>query len=268
MAKMNTSKRQNKAQQLPLFLPKQSIQGSGSGEIEGSIDDIDSEEIKQFNNLVIAQHDMNLYERRIFISVLKNLPEINAEDPIQKDSFSVWVNIHQLIGESELAGQSAFSELKKATQLLIKHICKIDMGNRVLQIALLSSAEYYKREGKIELRFDVKLLPYLLRIKNEFEPQYLSELMQFQSRYSQCFYELFKRESRKGSVVYIELVRLRTLLGIEEIYERYNDLKRKVIYQAQKDLVHYADVAFRFEEKKVKGKVEGIYFYLNQMLGG
>ncbi|MDJ1497610.1 replication initiation protein [Cytophagaceae bacterium DM2B3-1] len=232
------------------------------------VEDIKSENIKEFNELIIAQHDMNVYERRIFISLLENLPaayrSIDSTSAIAIEP--VMIDVRRIMDESGLIGQSGFSELKKATAEMIKHVCKIENAERYLQVSLLSSAEYFKKEGKIEIRIDPKLLPYLLRLKEDFETNQLAELMQFQSRYSQCFYELFKRESKQNSIVYIDIVRLRSLLGIEDVYERYNDVKRKVIQQAQRDLLPYPDVSFTFREKKVSGKVEGIFFYLKQML--
>ncbi len=231
------------------------------------VEEINSTQIKHFNDLIIAQHEMNLYERRIFIKLLENLPQaFTVEQSSAIAIESIWIDAREIIEGSGLLGQSAFSELKKATAELIKHICKIEDERRFLQISLLSSAEYHKGQGKIEVRIDPKLLPYLRKLKADFDAHQLSELMQFQSRYSQCLYELLKRESKYRTIIYIDLPHFRHLLGIETIYERYNDVKRKVIQQAQKDLLPYPDVSFTFKEKKIRGKVMGLFFYLKQNL--
>ncbi len=104
------------------------------------------------------------------------------------------------------------------------------------------------------------LLPYLQKVKQQLR-DLLPELVKFKSYYSQCLYELFDKATKPEGQLYVTLATLRKLLRIgEHEYERYFDLKRFVLQQAQKELAP-TPYTFTFGEKKIGKKVVGIQFF-------
>jgi plasmid replication initiation protein len=216
--------------------------------------------IEQLNDIIMAQYDMSLYERRIFIKVIElmplELPEFNGKRVMEE----IIIDAREIIEANGLKGESAYMELKKATASLIKHVCKISESDGLLQVALLSSAKYLKGKGQIILKFDSNLHPYLLKLKNQFSTFQLEKLINFKSYYSQCLYELLKKVQKPNGTFVISVEQLRNILKIEETeYKRYYDLKRYVIQQAQKELTEH-DVSFLFNERKQGKKVIAIQF--------
>lgn len=221
---------------------------------------ISADTIEQLNDIIMAQYDMSLYERRIFIKIIELLPYELEEFKGQKIMEEFCIDAREIIESNGLKGESAYVELKKATTSLIKHVCKIAETDGLLQVSLLSSAKYIKGKGQIILKLDSKLHPYLLKLKNQFSTFQLEKLINFKSYYSQCIYELLKKVYKPQGTFTVSVEQLRNILKIEETeYKRYYDLKRYVIQQAQKELSTY-DVSFHFTERKQGKKVMAIQF--------
>jgi plasmid replication initiation protein len=223
---------------------------------------IGAEQIEELHDLIMAQYNMSLYERRIFIKVLELLPE-SIMQPVGVALFEpLIIDAREIIADSNLKGESAFSELQKATMSMIQHVCRIAEKDGLLQTGLISSAKYLTGKGQIRIHIDPALHPYLLRVKKHFSGEQLQSLIKFKSYYSQCFYEWFSKSAKREKVIYISLYALRTMLRIEEQeYERYYDLKRFVIGQAGKELKG-TPFEFTFKEKRSGRKVIGLQFYL------
>lgn len=226
---------------------------------------ISTDVIEQLNDIIMAQYDMSLYERRIFIKIIELIPNELAEFNGQKIMDEISLDAREIIETNGLKGESAYTELKKATASLIKHVCKIAETDGLLQVSLLSSAKYLKGQGKIVLKLDSNLHPYLLKLKNQFSSFQLEKLINFKSYYSQCIYELLKKVYQPNGTFSISVEQLRNILKIETTeYKRYYDLKRYVIQQAQKELSFY-DVSFHFNERKQGKKVIAIQFVFKNL---
>lgn len=226
--------------------------------------DISADVIEQLNDLIMAQYDMSLFERRIFIAVIENISDNLLEIDGIKVIPEIVLDARQIIAASGLKGESAFVELQKATINLIKHVCKITEADGLLQVSLLSSAKYLKGKGQIKLRIDANLHQYLLKLKNQFSICSLEKLILFKSYYSQCLYELFNKLPKPNSTITISVDQLRNILRIgEKEYERYFDFKRYIIQQAQKELAIH-DTSFEFKEKKQGKKVIALQFFFNK----
>jgi hypothetical protein len=253
--------------QIPLFGQEPAIAKQAKPPINPtSGHGIAAEQIEELHDLIMAQYNMSLYERRIFIKVLELLPEtimhpdgIALFEPIVLDA-------REIIVDSNLKGESAFMELQKATMSMIQHVCRIAEKDGLLQTGLISSAKYMTGKGQIRIHIDPALHPYLMRVKRHFSGDQLQTLIKFKSYYSQCFYEWFSKSSKTTTSIYISLNALRTMLRIAETeYERYYDLKRFVIGQAQKELKE-TPFDFIFKEKRTGRKVIGLQFNLTATL--
>lgn len=226
------------------------------------MDLVAAEEIEQLHDLIMAQYEMSLYERRIFIKTIELLPD-SVIDPQGIAVFEpIYIDAREIISDSNLKGKSAFLELQKATKSLIRHVCHIAEQDGLLQTGLMSSAKYLKGKGVVRIHIDPVLHPYLKKIKGQFTAGQLKALVKFKSYYSQCLYELFSKANKPhGELLYLPLDTLRNILRVgEQEYERYFDFKRFVLHQAQKEL-DSTPYAFTFGEKKAGKKVMGILFY-------
>lgn len=248
-----TSVAPNNGYQQQLFVQHQAVAPTLANEISAEV-------IEQLNDLIMAQYEMTLFERRIFIAVIEQINDNLLEAGGIKVVPEILLDARQIIITSGLKGESAFVELQKATINLLKHVCKISESDGILQVSLLSSAKYMRGKGQIKLRIDANLHQYLLKLKNQFSTYSLEKLILFKSYYSQCLYELFRKLPKPNGTLILSIEQLRKILRVgESEYERYFDFKRYIIQQAQKELAIH-DTGFEFKEKKQGKKVIALQF--------
>ncbi len=222
--------------------------------------EISADVIEQLNDLIMAQYDMSLFERRIFIAIIEQISDNLLEVGYMKVVPEILLDARQIIAASGLKGESAFQELQKATINLIKHVCKITEADGLLQVSLLSSAKYMKGKGQIKLQIDSNLHQYLLKLKSQFSIYSLEKLILFKSYYTQCLYELFRKLPKPNGTLTLSVEQLRKILRVGDTeYERYYDFKRYIIQQAQKELAIH-DTSFDFKEKKQGKKIIALQF--------
>jgi plasmid replication initiation protein len=146
----------------------------------------------------------------------------------------------------------------------MKKVFEIKEGKDIIQLAWLSSARYKTGEGTVILKFDSNLKPYMLQLNTVFTNYKLANILSMKSKYSPRIYEILKcNEFKKQGYIEMEISQLRKLLKTEKIYPLYNDLKRKIIQKAQKELKKLTDISFEFEEIKTGRKVTSLKFYIN-----
>ncbi len=160
--------------------------------------------------------------------------------------------------------QAKYTEIPKITKELMKKVFEIEEGNRIIQSAWLSGTIYEKGTGCVTLKFNPDLKPYMLKLNNMFTQYRLANILSMKSKYSPRIYEILKcNEFKKQGYIDLQIEDLRKLLKAENIYPRYNDFKRKIIEQTQRELKKLSDISFDFEEIKTGRKVTSLKFYIH-----
>ncbi len=213
--------------------------------------------IVKSNALLETGYRLSTQEQRI---VLHLASKINSDDEDFKDyTFS----IQEFANLSGISLNSQYSRVKECTSSLLKRSFTINEPDGPLQVSWLSATKYYDGQGKITLRFDPGLKPYLLKLKNCFTKSSLSMVMQLKSCYSIRIYELLKQYENIG---YREILLkdLKQNLGItENKYKLYGHFKTKVLKVAQQELSEKTNIKFDFEEIKIGRGVGKIRFIIS-----
>lgn len=213
------------------------------------------------NQLINARYSLSVAEIRLFLMMVA---QVEKDD---QDFKPYKIRIQDYAKAVGTQSKSHYKEIKDAAQNLISRIADIpkDDGGW-LKIAFLSSAEYFRGEGMLELCFDPKLKPYLLELKSRFTAYDIRNVLTLQSSYSIRIYELLKQFERIGERTF-RVKHLKEVLGIaENQYKRYNDFKRFVILQAYQDLKQHTDISFEFEEIKEGRRIASIRFIIQRQL--
>lgn len=204
------------------------------------------------NYIIEASYKLSLQEQRLIYLLTA---KINKSDTYFKPYKFTRSEVSNILSKHNLT----FSELSNYIDNLRNKELVIIKENSILKAKWLSSAEYFT-DGSFELCFDDKLKPYLLQLKDRFTKLSLDKIITFNSSYSCRIYELLKQyENIKVRTANICDLRNMFCIGEEE-YKRYNDFKRKVILQAQKEINTGSDISFAFEELKTGRKVTAIKF--------
>ena len=206
-----------------------------------------------------SSYDLSLEEQKLILTLASMVQPDDEEFKPYRFKISDFIKLLGIVDKSK------YTEVPRTTKELMKKVFEIEEGNTILQVAWLSSASYEKGSGYVELEFSPKLKPYMLQLKEKFTQYRLANILSMKSKYSPRIYEILKcNEFKKQGYIEIEVEELRKLLKATEIYPRYNDFKRKVILQTQKELNKLSDISFEFEEIKTARKVTSLRFYIKQ----
>ncbi|HEY5587955.1 MAG TPA: replication initiation protein [Candidatus Paceibacterota bacterium] len=204
-----------------------------------------------------SSYDLSLQEQKIVLTLASLVRKDDEEFKPYKFRIAEFM---KLVGVED---KSKYSEIPKITKELMKKVLEIQEGNTLLQVAWLNSARYEKGSGMVTLKFSPDLKPYMLQLKEKFTQYQLGNILTMKSKYSPRIYEILKcNEFKKQGYIEIGIEELRKLLKTEGMYHQYQDLKRKVIIQTQKELKKLTDISFEFEEIKTGRKVTSLRFII------
>lgn len=208
----------------------------------------------QSNALIHARYEMTMLQKKLLLMLIS---KIRRED----DDFKVYkIRVKDFKGTAGLSSTQIYSKLKKATEGLLGIVFKIKKETGELQISILSSAEYFKGRGLMELCFDPKLKPYLLQLQKQFTQIPIKQVMTLRSVYSIRLFEMLQQYKSNGFFI-TKVDDLKYKLGLDNKYKSYNLFKKNVILQAQNEL-NSTDMAFTFEEIKEGRRIDRIRFKL------
>ena len=208
----------------------------------------------QSNELIHARYEMTALQKKILLMLISKI------QPDDIDFKPYKIRARDFLEAADLKSTQIYGKLKKATEGLLSKVFHIKKSTGLLQITILSSAEYFEGKGKMELCFDPKLKPYLLQLKEQFTIMPLKQVLSLRSVYAIRIYEMLSQFKHTGFFI-TKVDDLKYKLNLEGKYRSYNLFKRNVILQAQKELIH-TDMAFAFEEIKAGRKIDKIRFRL------
>jgi len=208
------------------------------------------------NQLINSRYTLSLAEMRIFLLILVQIGKDDQEFKRYR------IRIRDYADAIGSKSKSIHKELKNTVRNMLDRKLYIpkEKGGW-LQMNLIASGEYMPEEGILEIEITPKLRPYLLGLKDNFTTYDIKNVLSLQSFYSVRIYELLKKEVFHGRGLDISVEELREKLDIQEgQYKSYNLFKKRVILQAQKELLDKSDLSFDFYEKKEGRRVARILF--------
>ena len=224
-----------------------------------NIDNMENKLVVQANTLIEASYKLKPSQQK-FLRVMASMIDFGDED------FKMYeFRVSDLMDLYGIKDQSKYSEIPKQTKELMGNILNFKDEKTEILVPFLSFYKHEKGEGIIRVQFHPFLKPFYLYLnkENPFTKYQLKNIVSLKSTYSIRFYELLKQyEGVKSRTLTIN--EIREIFRIEPSeYIRYNDFKRKVILQAQKELPLKTDISFEFEEIKTGRKVTAIKFYIH-----
>lgn len=199
--------------------------------------------VRKHNDLIEAKYQLpNLQEQRVIFVLLGQIKSSDEDFKYYRITVS---DFAEILG---VRVDRMYEELERTLKNLMSRLIHIKSdAESFLIMHWLSSAEYKRSSGYIELAFDPKLKPYLLQLKKHFTEYKLDTILHLKSIYAIRLYELLKKESFKAKNnqfrVYFEYTDLREKFGIEKKeYLKFNNFKQKAIDPAVKELSEKTDL--------------------------
>ncbi|MEK7203207.1 MAG: RepB family plasmid replication initiator protein, partial [Patescibacteria group bacterium] len=211
--------------------------------------------VRKHNQLINARYSFSLAETRL---VLKLLSLININDEIFK---RYKIEVKDFDDITKHKGLSEYERVKQTIEDLQKKLIHIPLEDGFLQTAWIASAKYFEHESMVRVEISEELRPYLLQLKEHFTWYELEQLLSLSSAHSFRIYELLKQYQNIG-VREFEMEELKEILNVKDKYKLYNDFRRRVILQAQKELEQHTDIRFDFKPLKKRKKVTHLKFFI------
>jgi plasmid replication initiation protein len=219
---------------------------------------IENKLVVQANSLIEASYKLKPSQQK-FLRVMASIINKNDED------FKMYeFKISELIELFEVKDQSKYKEIPKQTRELMGNVLTFKTDKKIIQVPFLNYCEYELGEGILKVQFHPYLKPFYLYLskENPYTKYELKNILPLKSVYSIRIYELLKQFEKIGTRT-LAISQLREIFQIKPTeYTRYNDFKRFVLLQAQKEVPLKTDISFEFDEIKEKRKVTAIKFYI------
>lgn len=209
----------------------------------------------QHNSLITARYEMSAAEKNITYMLLSQLEE---DDPTDK---VYYISIKEM--ESLTGREMKYGQLKSSTAKLISRVYSIPEGDDLLQVGMMSSARYVKGAGRIAIRIDPEIRPYLFNLKSNFTQIGFYVVMTLKSKYAKRIYEMLS-QFRNRNAVYVSVEELKTRLGLAEKYASWAKFTEKVLHVAEQELKEHGDIYFTYTAKKEGRKFTNLTFNIRK----
>ena len=151
-------------------------------------------------------------------------------------------------------------------------------GKGEVLVRWLSNVAIYPKSGRIKIKLDEYLAPYLFALQEKYLSYGLENILNFKSKYSIRFYEMLKahydmkrsqygRKRTETPVIewIIDLEELKHILMLDteaekDKYKNFKDFRKYVIETAQKEINNLSDMQFDFEPLTKGRKTVAIKF--------
>lgn len=208
--------------------------------------------IVKSNQLIQARYELSLNEQKIILYAASKIDrELNNFNYIELD-------INDFTDLLETKGKR-YDEIRETVRELRTKEIIINTDEKEFITGWLSSITFYKNTGKIKLRFDDDLIPFLLQLKERFTRYQLKNILNLKSKYSIRLYELMKQyEFRKQKEFKLE--ELKKILFIEDKYDRVYDLEKYILKVAKQEINKHTDINIDYEKIKTGRRITSILF--------
>ena len=177
--------------------------------------------------------------------ILTLLTAIKKEDEDFKDYQFTLADFNE-----KTSKKTTSTDLKTAIKGLMSKPLEIEESPTNWEIFHWFSYFKYK-DGLITCRFDKRLKPYLLEIKDRFVVTDLRMLLPIRSSYSKRMYLLLKEYSKIGKRTF-NVVELQEILKVPKSFKVYSEFKKKVLKRAEADINKFTDLEIKLNDKNGK----------------
>lgn len=215
--------------------------------------------VKQSYELNNARYSLSSVETDI---IMRMIAEVKNED---EDFKPYRFKVSEL--EKKMGKGINRDTLKSIALGLRKKNLTIDKGkDGFLVTGWVSSFEYFAKSGEMELCFDPKLKPYLLKLQSHFVKADIRHILQLTSEYAKRIYTIFKQWQELGKYT-IEVAEWQKILEVPKSMLIYNRFKEKILEVAKEQINKNTDLQVDYKEIKTGRKVTHLEWTIKKSVG-
>lgn len=228
--------------------------------------------IKKSNNLIESRYKFDIWETRVFLSVLAQIRRSDEEFQV----YRIWYK--DVIKEFGLKSGDSYNHLRAAAQSLMGKSFFVSYENegvmREKQYHILREIDYLKKgqEGKatenneyIDVTVEQKMKPLLLQLQKNFTAYDLRNIVKL-GVYPVRIYELLKQYQSIGKRK-LAVEEMKRMFEVTDRYKLFGDFYRWIVKPAIKEINKHTDLTITDVEKIKEGRrvtALRFYFYLKK----
>ncbi|QCY09299.1 replication initiation protein [Pseudomonas sp. MPC6] len=214
------------------------------------------------NALVEAAYRLSVQEQRI---VLACISQVRRDEPVT-DEVMYSVTAAHLAEMAGISIEGAYSELREAAIRLRRREVRLTVGPNgggkmpgVMVTGWVQTIIYREGEGRVELRFNRDMLPYLTELTKQFTKYALADVAKMDSIYAIRLYELIMQWESVG-LREIEVAQLREWFQLENRYPSIKDFKLRVLDPAVSQINEHSPLTVSWDQRKTGRQVTHLIF--------
>lgn len=214
------------------------------------------------NSLVEASYRLSVAEQRIVLACISQVPR---GEPVT-DEVMYSVSVQDIADVSETDSKTTYRDLQEATLRLKRREVRIEKEtnskrkrNKVLICGWVQSIVYMEDEGRVCLRFNKDMLPYLTELSAQFTRYRFKAVAKMDSAYAVRLYELLAQWLGIGKRE-VAVDWLRDTFQLGDKYPAIKDFKKRVIDVAVKQINEHSDLTTSYAQRKTGRNVTHLTF--------
>lgn len=229
---------------------------------------LNHKKIKQSYILSAGRYKSSVYEKRILYRLVE-LAQYEIKGIVIKDNLrclhhtaedvAICMPIRSiLVTSNEDSINENYDQVIKACRSLAKRYFEFqDESGNYFGDSFIYNVRIEKRSGLLNFKVADWIWSIILNFTKGYHEFDIGIAMQLRSTYSMRFLELLSGQKPELTFTVQEL---RKILGLEDKYKNFNDLKRRVIVPAQKELDKISPKSFTFKPKLIGKQIVSIKF--------
>lgn len=223
-------------------------------------------QVVKANRLVQASYTLSLVEQRIILlAVVKYREAGRASKP---DDF-LKIHSSEYAKVFDVSKQTAQEAISNAVKTLFERRITISLykeeykKNIPTTIRWINAMSYINDASTIEIRFNPEIVEEFTRLEANFTTYMLENIKDLNSAYSIRLYELLSQYRGIGKTPLIEVAEFRRIMGLTDTEYKYiDDLKRRVLDLAVKQVKSTTDLDISYEQFKQGRSIKGFVFFI------
>jgi plasmid replication initiation protein len=218
-------------------------------------------EILQHNAITSGRYEYSACQLDIIFMTLAMMEKDDSPDKI----YTLYAkDIEAITGR-----QWQYNQLKEATQGMGSRMIEIDTPTTYTQMWLFRKVSYLKGKGRIEIKLNDEMRPYLFELKDNFTVMQLKAALSCSSKYAKRLYAISCQWRRRGGIT-MEISKLKEMLFLKdpkgkekEQFTQIGQLREKVLDIAKQQINEHTDIRFDYELIKQGRSFEKIRLFVN-----
>lgn len=184
------------------------------------------------NALIMSSYSLTVEEQRLILACIQKANM--KKDSLKSDAVEILLSVHEFAEIFDVSMSAAYRALSSSSEKLYDRSIKIDDEGKVRKIRWLQEKAVYE-SGKIKLVFSSVVSKHIKDVVTTQTAYRIAQATQLRTQHSIRLFEIFQAVIETGSqegVWEVSVAEFKEILEIEGSYERWADLKKKVITPA------------------------------------